>query len=105
MRSPKEIEQLVKENKHLPKFADPAEQYYYDMMQLGVERYRTKILSKDDLLKFRKEKQRVYEHMQQHFKLSKKYNDLAIELSQVHLCGCEQCKRVARILEGRASCE
>lgn len=105
MRTPKEIEQLVKEGKPLPRYADPAERYYYDMIQLGIAWYQDGAFNKDDLLKFRKEKKRVYEHMRQHFKLSQKYNDLAIELSQVHLCGCEQCKRVARILEGRASCE
>lgn len=103
MRTPKEIEQLVKENKPLPKLADPAERYYFDMIQVGILKYQNKEFSKEDLLKFRKEKKRVYEHMLQHFKLSKIYNDIAIQLSQVQFCGCEKCKQVARILEGRVS--
>ncbi len=105
MRTAKEIEQLAKDGKPLPKYADPAEEYYFDMIQAGLLKYQTKSFSKKDLLEYRNKKRRVYEHLLQQFSLSKIHNDLAVQLSQVHLCGCEQCKKVARILEGRASCE
>lgn len=105
MRTPKEIEQLVKEGKPLPRYANPVERYYYYAIDIGIARYQDKLFSKDDLRKYRKEHKQIYEHLCQQFELSKINNTLAIELSQVHLCGCEQCKRVARILEGRASCE
>lgn len=105
MRSPKEIEQLAKENKPLPKYADPAEIYYYDTIQVGIWKFQHKEFKREDLIKYRKEKQRVYSQLCQDFKLRKTHNDLAVQLSQVHLCGCEKCKEIARILEGRASCE
>ena len=105
MRTPKEIEQLVKEKKPLPQYADPIERYYYYAIDIGIARYQDKLFSKDDLIKYRKEHKQIYEHLCQQFKLAKIHNDMAIKLSQVHLCGCKKCKEIAKILEGRASCE
>ncbi len=105
MRTAKEIEQLAKDGKLLPQFADPAEEYYYDTIQIGLWKYQHKEFTREELLKFRNKKRRIYEHLLQQFKLAKTHNDLAVKLSQVHLCGCEKCKEIAKILEGRASCE
>lgn len=105
MRTAKEIEQLAKYGTPLPKFADPAEEYYYDTIQIGIWKYQHKEITREELLKYRNRKRRVYEHLLQQFSLSKIHNDIAVKLSQVHLCGCKLCKEVARILEGRASCE
>lgn len=83
MRTAKEIEQLAKDGKPLPQYADPAEEYYFDMIQAGLLKYQTKSFSKDDLLTYRNNKRRVYNHLCQQFKLNQIHNSIAIKLAQV----------------------
>lgn len=105
MRTHKEIEELAKNGEPLPEFSDYAERYYYDAVQVGLWMYQNKKFSKEDLLKYRNEKKLVYHNLCMGFELIKKHQELAKQLAQVHLCGCEQCRKVAKILEGRSSCE
>lgn len=105
MRTAKEIEQLAKDGKPLPKFADPVEEYYYDAIQIGLWKYQHKEFTREDLLEYRNRKKRVYNNLVQSFRLGQINHEISIQLSQVHLGNCEKCKKVARILEGRASYE
>ena len=63
MLTAKEIEQLVKSNSPLPKYADCYEKFYYHALSIGVELFRQKKISRDKLRDYCKEYRNIYEEV------------------------------------------
>ncbi len=81
-----EIEKLIKQHKPLPPKSDYFEKFYYFALDVCVERFRQNKLSKEDL---------------KEYQLG--YREIEKALGHAELCidGCEKCRQIARLIDGR----
>lgn len=107
MLKAKEIETLIKQKRPLPPKADDFEKFYYYALDICIEMYRHKKLSRDDLRLYQREYKKTYEQMIMWYEILKKHRETEKILghAELNIDGCEKCRQVARILDGRLRSE
>lgn len=98
-----EIEKLIKQGKPLPPKADHFEKFYYYALDICIERYRQNKLSREDFKIYYRGYKEIYEQLVLWYEILKKHREIEKLLGQADLCidGCEKCRKVARLLDGR----
>ncbi len=102
-----EIEKLIKQNQPLPSKADSFERFYYYALDICIELYRQKKISRDELINYRLEYRGIYEQLQLWLEILNRHREIEKILGHAELCidGCEKCRQVARLIDGRMKCE
>lgn len=102
-----EIEKLIKQNQPLSFKADYFEKFYYYALDICVELYRQKKISRDDLILYRLEYKGIYEQLMLWLKILHKHREIEKILghAELNIDGCEKCRQVARLIDGRVKCE
>lgn len=100
-----EIEQLIKQNEPLPPKADYFEKFYYHALSVAVDLYRQKKINRDKLKKYQLEYKRIYEQLLMWLEILQKHRKLEMLLGNAELCGCECCKKISKLLDGRENVE
>ena len=101
MLTAKEIEQLIKSNSPLPKYADYYEKFYYHALSVGVELFRQKKISRDKLRDYCKEYRNIYEEVLLWNRIIDNHRRIEKKISQCELGDCPYCKAIAKYLDGR----
>ena len=97
MLTAKEIEQFVKGNQPLPKYADCYEKFYYHALSVGVELFRQKKISREKLRDYRN----IYEEVLLWNRLIDNHRKIEMKISKCELGECEYCKTIAKYLDRR----
>lgn len=102
-----EIEKLIKQNKPLSSKADHFEKFYYYALDICIELYRQKKISREDLISYRLEYKGIYEQLILWLKILRKHREIEKILghAELNIDGCEKCRQVARLIDGRVKCE
>ncbi len=102
-----EIEKLIKQGQPLPLKADNFEKFYYYALDICVELYRQKKISREDLRIYRLEYKGIYEQMILWYEILKKHRDIEKILghADLNIDGCEKCRQVVSLIDGRVKCE
>lgn len=98
-----EIEKLIKQKQPLPSKSDNFEKFYYYTLDICIELYRQKKISRDELRVYRLEYKSIYEDLKLWLKILNRHREIEKLLGQAELNidGCEKCKQVARLIDGR----
>lgn len=102
-----EIEKLIKQKKSLPQKADYFEKFYYYALDVCIERYHQNKLTRDELKEYQLGYREIYEQLILWLKILKRHREIEKTLGHAELCtnGCEKCRYIARLIDGREKCE
>lgn len=102
-----EIEKLIKQKKPLPLKADYFEKFYYYALDVCVERYHQNKLTRDELKENQLGYKEIYEQLIMWLEILKRHREIEKALGHADLCidGCEKCRYIARLIDGRGKCE
>ena len=98
-----EIEKLIKQHKPLPPKSDYFEKFYYFALDVCVERFRQNKLSKEDLKENQLGYKEIYEQLIIWLEILNRHREIEKALGHAELCidGCEKCRQIARLIDGR----
>lgn len=107
MLKAKEIEKLIKQRQPLPSKADYFEKFYYCALDICIELYRQKKISREDLRLNRLEYKEIYEQLVLWYGILKRHREIEKILghAELNIDGCEKCRRIARLIDGREKSE
>lgn len=102
-----EIEKLIKGKKSLPPTADYFEQFYYYALDVCIERYHQDKLTREELKEYQLGYKEIYEQLVMWLEILGRHREIEKALGHAELCvdGCEKCREVARLIDGRDKCE
>lgn len=102
-----EIEKLIKQKKSLPQKADYFEKFYYYALDVCIERYHQNKLTRDELKEYQLGYREIYEQLILWLGILKRHREIEKTLGHAELCtdGCEKCRYIARLIDGREKCE
>ncbi len=101
------IEKLIKQGQSLPLNADYFEEFYYYALDICVELYRQKKISREDLRNRRMEYKKIYEQMILWYEILNRHREIEKILghAELNIDGCDKCRQVIRLIDGRMKCE